>query len=103
MKSPSTSCTWRMIPNDANLIKKTLTAEGITCAITCVQNRDDFVAALERGDIDLILSDGSLPTFDGMSALKIAQTKWPSTPLIFVSGTMGEQCAIDSLKSGATD
>ena len=90
-------------PNDAALVQSTLEAEGITCAITCVENRDEFVAALERGGIDLILSDYTLPAFDGMSALKIAQVKWPAIPLIFVSGTLGEERAIDSLKNGATD
>ena len=68
-----------------------------------MQNRDDFVAALEQGGVDLILSDYSLPGFDGMSALKIARAKWPAIPSILVSGTLGEELAIDSLKSGATD
>jgi signal transduction histidine kinase len=90
-------------PNDAALVQVTLEAEGITCAITCVENHDDFVAALEHGGIDLILSDYTLPAFDGMSALKIAQAKWPAIPLIFVSGTLGEERAIDTLKSGAKD
>ena len=90
-------------PNDAALIQSTLEAEGVTCAITCVQCRDDFVAALEQGGIDLILSDFSLPRFDGMSALEIARAHWPGVPLIFVSGTLGEERAIDSLKNGATD
>jgi two-component system, cell cycle sensor histidine kinase and response regulator CckA len=103
MKSPIHILHLEDDATDASLIKNTLAAEGLTCAITRVQYRDDFVAALERGGIDLILSDGALPTFDGMSALKIAQAKWPAIPLIFVSGTMGEQRAIDSLKSGATD
>ena len=61
------------------------------------------MAALERGGIDLILSDCALPDFDGMAALKIARANWPAIPLIFVSGTLGEERAIDSLKSGATD
>ena len=90
-------------PNDAALVRSILEAEGIACAITCVKNRDEFVAALERGGIDLILSDYTLPAFDGMSALKIAQVKWPAIPLIFVSGTLGEERAIESLKNGATD
>jgi signal transduction histidine kinase len=90
-------------PDDAALVQSTLKAEGITCAITCVQNHDDFVAALECGDIGLILSDYTLPAFDGMSALKIVQVKWPAIPLIFVSGTLGEERAIESLKNGATD
>jgi len=80
-----------------------LEADGIVCATTCVQTKDEFVSALERGDIDLILSDFTLPTFDGLWALKIAQAKWPNIPLIFVSGTLGEERAIDSLKSGAKD
>jgi PAS domain S-box-containing protein len=70
---------------------------------TCVQKRDDFVAALERGGIDLILSDFSLPAFDGLSAAEIVRSRWPAIPLILVSGTLGEERAIDSLKSGATD
>jgi two-component system cell cycle sensor histidine kinase/response regulator CckA len=90
-------------PNDAALIQSTLEAEGITCAITCVQTREDFVAALENGGVDMIISDCSLPAFDGMSALKIARAGWPAIPLIFVSRTLGEEQAIDSVKSGATD
>jgi two-component system, cell cycle sensor histidine kinase and response regulator CckA len=89
--------------NDAVLIRKTLEAEGIACTNTRVQNHDDFVAALERGNIDLVLSDCMLPDFDGISALKIVHANWPSIPLIFVSGTLGEEQAIDSLKNGATD
>ena len=90
-------------PNDAALVQSTLEAEGITCATTCVQNRDDFVAALEHGEIDLILSDFSLPAFDGLSAVEIARARWPDVPVILVSGTLGEERAIDALKSGATD
>jgi signal transduction histidine kinase len=90
-------------PNDAALVQSTLEAGGITCAITRVQTRDDFVAALEHGGIDLIFSDFTLPAFDGLSALKIAHAKCPDLPVIMVSGTLGEERAIDSLKSGATD
>ena len=61
------------------------------------------LAALEHGGIDLILSDYSMPAFDGMSALKIAQGECPAIPVIFVSGTLGEERAIDSLRNGATD
>src|ERR1017187_10758760 len=90
-------------PREATLVQTTLEAGGINCATICVQNRDDFVAALERGGIDLILSDFSLPAFDGRSALEIARVNYPAIPLIFVSGTLGEERAIDSLKNGATD
>jgi two-component system cell cycle sensor histidine kinase/response regulator CckA len=89
--------------NDAVLVQSTLETGGIACAIIRVQTQDEFVAALERGGVDLILSDFTLPTFDGTSALKIAHARWAAIPLIFVSGTLGEERAVDSLKSGATD
>jgi len=63
----------------------------------------EFVSALERGGIDLILSDYTLPGFDGSSALEIAREKVPDVPFIFVSGTLGEEAAIDGLRDGATD
>jgi two-component system cell cycle sensor histidine kinase/response regulator CckA len=88
---------------DADLIHSTLEMEGIACTTLRVQSRNDFVAALERGGIDLILSDFSLPVFDGMSAAEIVRTQWPAIPLILVSGTLGEEKAVDSFKSGATD
>jgi signal transduction histidine kinase len=90
-------------PSDAALIQATLEAGGIACAIARVQTRDEFVAALERGGLDLILSDYSLPAFDGLSAIEIAHARCPSLPVILVSGTLGEDRAVDSLKSGATD
>jgi two-component system sensor histidine kinase UhpB len=90
-------------PTDAALVQSTLKAGGITCATTRVQNRADFVAAIERDGIDLILSDFSLPAFDGFSSLKIARARCPDIPFILVSGTLGEELAIDSLKRGATD
>src|SRR5450759_1538223 len=103
MKSPLHILHLEDDPNDAALIQSTLETGGITCATTRVENQDDFVAALEHGGIDLILSDFSLPTFDGLSALEIVRAKWPDLPVILVSGTLGEERAIDSLKSGATD
>ena len=90
-------------PKDADLVLATLEAEGITCRVTLVQTKADFVASLEQEGIDLILADYSLPSFDGMSALKIAVEKRPEVPFIFVSGAMGEEVVIEALKIGATD
>jgi PAS domain S-box-containing protein len=90
-------------PGDGELVQATLEGEGIACHITRVESRDDFVAALEQGGIDLILADYTLPAFDGMSALKISNTMCPEIPFIFVSGTLGEEVAIEALKMGATD
>ena len=58
---------------------------------------------LGHGVIDLILADYTLPSFDGLSALKLALTARPDVPFIFVSGTLGEEVAIEALKIGATD
>jgi PAS domain S-box-containing protein len=90
-------------PGDGELVQATLEGEGIACHITRVETRADFVAALEQGGIDLILADYTLPAFDGMSALKISNTMCPEIPFIFVSGTLGEEVAIEALKMGATD
>ncbi len=88
---------------DAELVKATLTSEGIACEITRVETQSEFVAALEQREFDLILADYTLPSFDGLSALKIARQQKPDAPFIFVSGTLGEEVAIEALKIGATD
>ncbi len=88
---------------DAELVQDTLAADGIVCEITRVETRADFIASLERGGFDLIVADYTLPTFDGLSALKIAREKWAHVPFIFVSGTLDEEVAIEALKIGATD
>ncbi len=88
---------------DAGLVRDVLELGGIACDITRVQTREDFVASLEKGGLDLIFADYSLPSFDGMSALKIAAQRSPDVPFIFVSGMLGEEVAIEALKLGATD
>ena len=90
-------------PRDAELVQETLANNGIGCHVTRVETEADFIASLEHGGFDLILADYTLPSFDGLSALKIAQQEWPHVPLIFVSGTLGEEVAIEALKIGATD
>jgi PAS domain S-box-containing protein len=89
--------------HDAELVQELLEAANIVCEITCVETRAEFLAALERDDIDLILADYKLPSFDGASALKLASSARPDVPFIFVSGTIGEELAIEALKMGATD
>jgi PAS domain S-box-containing protein len=90
-------------PLDTELVYATLAHGGIACNILRVQTREDFAAALERDDIDLILADYSLPSFDGLSALRVAQEIRPEVPFVLVSGALGEEMAIEALKSGATD
>jgi PAS domain S-box-containing protein len=90
-------------PNDAELVQETLASGGISCQITRVETEADFIASLEEERVDLILADYTLPSFDGLTALKIARQGWPHVPFIFVSGTLGEEVAIEALKVGATD
>ena len=90
-------------PLDAELVKSTLDAEGIACKIFRVETGDDFIEAIDGDGFDIIFADYSLPGFDGLSALAIAKERWPGIPFIFISGTMGEERAIETLKSGATD
>src|ERR1700754_213949 len=88
---------------DAALVQDMLEADGILCDVVRVQTRAEFVGALEDRRLDLILGDYSLPSFDGVSALKLALGARPDLPFIFVSGTLGEEVAIEALKTGATD
>ncbi|MES2466469.1 MAG: response regulator [Verrucomicrobiota bacterium] len=90
-------------PNDAALVLATLEDGGLLCEVTRVQDRGAFVAALEQGGIDLVLSDFTLPAFDGLAAAEMVRSGWPDLPVILVSGTLGEELAIDALKGGATD
>jgi signal transduction histidine kinase/CheY-like chemotaxis protein len=89
--------------SDAELVQELLEAEGFACKITRVQTHAEFVTALEHDEIDLILADYKLPSFDGAAALKLASSARPDVPFIFVSGTIGEELAIEALKMGATD
>jgi DNA-binding NtrC family response regulator len=89
--------------NDAELVLETLAQEGVACEIVRVETREDFTASIEHGGFDLILADYKLPVFDGLSALAVCREKSPDIPFIFVSGEIGEDRAIASLKNGATD
>ena len=90
-------------PQDAELVEATLAAEGHGCDVRVVATRDEFLAAMEKNHWDLILADFALPGFDGMSALAIARKLNPAIPFIFISGQLGEEAAIESLRNGATD
>ena len=103
MKKPIHILQLEDTPNDTLLVQMLLEREGYVCDMVRVETRGDFTAALQNSHFDLILSDMKLPAFDGIEALKIAKAMVPETPFILVSGTMGEETAIDSLLQGATD
>jgi PAS domain S-box-containing protein len=90
------------LPDDSELVSEILRAEGIDCELRRVETREEFLAALQ-GEIDVILSDFTLPSFDGVSALRLVRERRPEVPFIFVSGTLGEECAVDMLQQGASD
>nr|WP_281721464.1 hybrid sensor histidine kinase/response regulator [Nitrosomonas nitrosa] len=89
--------------NDAELIKQTLASEGVPAAFEHATSGNQFEDALRNCHPDLIISDFSLPSYNGKAALAVAQLLSPGTPFIFYSGTIGEEAAIEALKSGATD
>ena len=89
--------------NDAQLVERTLTAGGVACSITHAATRAEYLAALEDPEIVLALCDNTLPGFDGLSALRISRERRPELPFIFVTGTLGEEQAIESMQNGATD
>lgn len=89
--------------NDAELIFAELQNEGIASKTTRAKSRKAFETAIGRQSFDLVLADFSVPGFDGLCALATAREKWPDVPFILVSGTLGEEKAIESMKRGATD
>ncbi|HTQ30494.1 MAG TPA: PAS domain S-box protein [Opitutaceae bacterium] len=88
---------------DAELIAALLAREWPACELRRVETKAQFLAALEVGDFDIILSDYTLGNFDGLAALELARVWCPEKPFIFLSGTIGEERAVDALKRGATD
>ncbi len=89
--------------NDQVLVRDMLRSDGLLCQLVAVATGDEFESVLNRDKFDLIISDFSLPSFDGLRALAVARKLSPHTPFIFFSGTIGEEVAVESLKNGAVD
>lgn len=88
---------------DEELIRRALRRGGISFTLTRVDTRSAFMDQIVRSPPDLILSDFALPGFGGMEALEMAREKCADVPFIFVTGSLGEELAIETLKEGATD
>ncbi|MEW6688852.1 MAG: PAS domain S-box protein [Pseudomonadota bacterium] len=88
---------------DAELALRELKRAGLEIEQRIVKSEAEFRTVLAEFRPEVVLSDFSMPGFDGMTALRIARELSPDTPFIFVSGTLGEEYAIRALQQGATD
>jgi PAS domain S-box-containing protein len=91
------------VPMDAELVEYELERARIPFLSHRVDSREGFLHALEEFAPDLILSDYTLPRFDGMTALSLAKERAPSIPFLIVTGSVNEETAVGCMKAGATD
>ncbi|HET7664412.1 MAG TPA: response regulator [Rhodanobacteraceae bacterium] len=91
------------VPADAEMTIDDLREDGIDCEVRCVDNESDYVDALDTFKPDIVLSDLGLPSFNGYQALSLLRQRTAFIPFIFVTGTMGEEMAVEALRQGATD
>jgi len=89
--------------DDASLINRELRNSGLIFTLKQVDNRELFVEELSDFAPDIVLSDFRLPNFDGLTALKIVKEEYPDIPFIMISGVIGEELAVNIVKSGAAD
>lgn len=89
--------------SDVDLLGRELKKSGLRFTSEVVETRADFENALENFKPDIILSDYSLPSFDAVTAFNIKQNKYPHIPFIIVSGSIGEENAVELIKNGVTD
>ncbi|MBE2226583.1 MAG: response regulator, partial [Ignavibacteria bacterium] len=89
--------------NDSELLRNELEIAGLNFSYYRVDNEKDFVSSLSDPDYNIVFSDFSLPTYNGLKALEKSVAIRPELPFILVSGTLGEDAAVESMKKGATD
>ncbi|MFO1488475.1 MAG: response regulator [Verrucomicrobiota bacterium] len=88
---------------DHELVRELFRTSGLDCVLHWAGGADQFESELKRGHFDLIISDYAFPAYDGFAALAAVKTAQPETPFVVLSGTIGEERAVEILKSGATD
>ena len=88
---------------DAQLIWDLLEEDGLDCTITHAPGRKEFEAALEDAEFDIILCDNNLNNYNGTQAIEYVRQCCPMTPLLIISGSIGEEEAVKGLQHGATD
>ncbi|MDY3553448.1 response regulator [Gemmata sp. JC717] len=103
MKSPLRVLLVEDNPDDEVLVARELRRGGLSVATERVETRSAYAAALGRGGWDVIIADYALPAFSGLEALELLQARGDGVPFLLVSGTVGEQIAVESLHAGADD
>ncbi|SCY21143.1 sensor histidine kinase [Microvirga guangxiensis] len=88
---------------DAELVTEALFSAGLSIKVERVVTEEEFVNSLRDDAWDLVLADYLLPGFDGLNALALVRERYPELPVVFVSGALGEEVAVEALKRGATD
>src|SRR5918992_1271730 len=88
---------------DAELVEYELERAGMPFVSRRVDSREGFLAELDAFHPDVVLSDYTLPRFDGMAALSLARERAPSIPFLIVTGSVNEETAVGCMKAGATD
>jgi DNA-binding NtrC family response regulator len=89
-------------PDDADMLVKELSRGGIDSQYFRVETENDFIAAL-KSHPSIILSDYSMPDFSGLRAIELLRESGLDIPLILISGTVGEDVAVEAMRFGATD
>ncbi len=89
--------------SDAELVERALLRGGLSFTLRRVENEHDFVRELREHTPDVVLADYRLPGFDGLAALRVVRESHPDLPFLVVSGTLGDEMAVEVLKLGATD
>ena len=90
-------------PDDAELVELALRRGGYDPLIERVLSAPDFLSALDRGGWEVVISDYSLPGFSGLAALRLMREREIDLPFLIVSGTIGEDVAVEVMRCGASD
>jgi PAS domain S-box-containing protein len=88
---------------DAELVQARLNGGGLNCQIVWVKTGASYAEALQRDTYDVILADMAVPGYSGLDALALAHERRPETPFIFVTGAVGDEQAVETMRRGATD
>jgi len=90
-------------PDDEALVLRAIRKGGFNVEHVRVEKPDDLLEVLRNKDWDIVLSDYQMPEFNGLAALKIVKDRNKDMPFIIVSGTIGEELAVEAMRSGAHD